>query len=85
MQYQCSLEGHINGKHAQLNLHDVNSFKKAMDEVKSRKHLPYNKHEKWIALLFSDRAQAIKDGVPEKEIEDIWGDGRLFRWKVKIF
>ena len=85
MHYQCSLEGNIGGQHIQLDVYDAYSFQEAMDEVKNRRHLPWNKHEEWLALLFSNKAEAIKDGVPETEISDVWGDGRLFRWKAKIF
>lgn len=84
MKYQVSLEGMIKGKHTQLNFIDVESYRKAMEEVSKRKHLPYDPHEQYIALLFSDKKQAIADGIPFADIEDVWNDGRLFRYKAKV-
>jgi hypothetical protein len=81
MIYQCSLEGYIKGCHAQLYFHNVDTLAEAREEIKTRAHLPWDENEEWICLLFFDKARAIQDGIPAQEIEDIWGNGRLFRWK----
>ena len=85
MKYQCSLEGHVHGRHAQLDFYNTVTFADAIKEIRTRKHLLYNKNEEWIALLFNNREQAIKDGVPEKEIEATRSNNTLFMWKAKIF
>ena len=83
MKYQVSLEGTIDGRHIQLNFVDVKSYERAMEEVGKRKHLPYDPCEQYIALLFSDKKQAIADGIPDTDIEDVWNDGCLFRYKAR--
>ena len=85
MKYQVSLEGHIKGCHAQLDFYDVDSYDGAINEVKERKHLPRDRAEEYIALLFEDIGQAIKDGIPEDKIETLRiGDGPLYRYKARL-
>ncbi|MBR9703759.1 hypothetical protein GOV10_06975 [Candidatus Woesearchaeota archaeon] len=81
--YQVSLEGFENGTHVQFNLYDCANYETAMKEVKTHKHVKAPEGNQYLALLFYDKEQAIKDGILEEKIEDVWDDGRLFRFKIE--
>jgi len=86
MLYQISLEGTIRGRHAQLNFYDARTYREAVREAKSREHLPSDPAEEFIALLFSDKRMAIKDGVPRGRIETLrTGENPLYRYKLTHF
>lgn len=79
--YQVSLEGFMQNQHAQLRSHDCYSVEEALLEAHTRKHLLYDQVEAWIAILFSDKEEAIKNGVPEHKIEKL---STTYRWIVRL-
>jgi hypothetical protein len=83
MKYQVSLEGKIKGMHVQLKFYDARNYWAAMREARTREHLPHDAAEEYIALLFSDRQQAILDGIPRCKIERIrGGENPLYRYRI---
>ncbi len=83
MKYQVSLEGRLYGRHVQLAFIEVNTYKAAIREARSREHLPPNPAEEYIALLFTNKRQAIIDGVPRSQIERVRkGDEPLYRYRI---
>lgn len=81
MKYQVSLEGHIKGKHVQIAFYNTDDYRSALHEAYTRDHLPHDSAEEYVALLFRDRSQALRDGIPPKKIEKL--DDYLYRYIVQ--
>jgi hypothetical protein len=85
MEYQVSLEGHVDEKHAQLDFIDVQNYTRAITEAKTRNNLLDDPAEEYIALLFNNKTHATEDGIPADEIETLReGSNPLFRYKAII-